>query len=338
MTSEAKTRDGLFKVHRIGARLLFEIPRDQLGKDQLLVTEIAKTVLGSGYGGQAVSNKVYRWERRENRVFLRSVSYDAIVDPKVNEARAVADANVNPIVAVFNVVSFGRDSAMVIDVTRLFTQPPSELGPGSRIPGNVDATRSFIESATPFVDNVNVYAMLTFAQAGGGGRGAAAAPAGRGGAPTNNNASNTVVMSWSFHRLPDKPMMARLCDDRVGYFSTRATDYPDVGSKVNEKCFITRYRLEKKDPNAAMSEPVKPIVYYIDPATPKKWIPWFKKAIEDWQPAFEAAGFKNAIIAKEAPANDPDWSAEDARYSVVRWLPVHHRKRLGPERARPPLG
>lgn len=329
VTSEAKTRDGLFKVHRIGARLLFEIPRDQLGKDQLLVTEIAKTVLGSGYGGQAVSNKVYRWERRENRVFLRGVSYDAIVDPKVNEARAVADANVNPIVSVFNVESYGRDSSMVIDVSRLFTQPPSELGPGSRIPGNVDATRSFIESATPFVDNVNVYATLTFAQAGGGGRGAAAAPAGRGG-PTNNNASNTVVMSWSFHRLPDKPMMARLCDDRVGYFSTRSTDYTDVGDKVNEKCLITRYRLEKKDPNAAMSEPVKPIVYYIDPATPKKWIPWFKKAIEDWQPAFEAAGFKNAIIAKEAPANDPDWSPEDARYSVVRWLPSTTENASGP--------
>jgi hypothetical protein len=330
VTGEAKTRDGLFKVHRIGARLLFEIPREQLGKDQLLVTEIAKTVLGSGYGGQAVSNKVYRWERRDNRVLLRSVSYDAIVDPGTNEARAVADANVNPIVGAFNVESYGRDSSMVIDVSRLFTQPPAELGPGARIPGTVDATRSFIESAVPFVDNVNVSATLTFAQAGGGGRGAAAAPAGRGGAPTNNNASNTVVMSWSFHRLPDKPMMARLCDDRVGYFSARTTDYTDRGDKVNDKCFITRYRLEKKDPSAALSEPVKPIVYYIDPATPKKWIPWFKKAIEDWQPAFEAAGFKNAIIAKEAPANDPDWSPEDARYSVVRWLPSTTENASGP--------
>ena len=331
VTGEAKSRAGLFKTIRIGARLLFEIPRNQLGKDQLLVTEIAKTVLGSGYGGQSVSNRVFRWERRENRVYLRSVSYEAIADPSSIEHRAVMDANVNPIVSVFNVESYGADSSMVIDVTRLFTQPPAELGPGTRIPGTVDATRSWIESATPFVDNVNVYATLTFAQAGGGGgRGAAApTPAGRGGAAPNTNPSNTIVMSWSFHRLPDTPMQARYCDDRVGYFMMRTTDYTDRNNKVSPKCFITRYRLEKKDPSAAMSEPVKPIVYYIDPATPKKWVPWFKKAIEDWQPAFEAAGFKNAIIAKEAP-NDPDWSPEDARYSVVRWLPSTTENASGP--------
>ncbi|MBI3567096.1 MAG: zinc-dependent metalloprotease [Gemmatimonadetes bacterium] len=329
---DAHARGGLFKTIRIGQRLLFEIPRNQLDKDQLLVTEIAKNVLGAGYGGQAVSNRVYRWELRDNRVYLRSVSYEAIADRNTTEYRAVQDANVNPVVAVFNVDAYGPDSSMIVDVTRLFTQPPAELGPGGRIPGTVDAQRSWIESATPFVDNVNVYATLTFAQnaAALGGRGAPApAPGGRGGAPTNTNPSNTVVMSWSFHRLPDVPMQPRYCDDRVGYFMMRTTDYTDVNDKVNAKCFITRYRLVKKDPSAALSEPVKPIVYYIDPATPKKWVPWFKKAIEDWQPAFEAAGFKNAIIAKEAP-DDPDWSPEDARYSVVRWLPSTTENASGP--------
>ena len=136
-------------------------------------------------------------------------------------------------------------------------------------------------------------------------------------------------MSWSFHRLPDVPMQPRLCDNRVGYFSVNFTDYTDEGQQVKEKCYIARYRLEKKDPNAAISDPVKPIVYYIDPATPAKWIPWFKKAIEDWQPAFEAAGFSNAIIAREAP-DDPDWSPEDARYSVVRWLPSTTENASGP--------
>lgn len=327
---EAKARDGLFKTIRIGPRLLFEIPHDQLDKDQLLVTEIAKTVLGAGYGGQAVSNRVYRWQLRDNRVYLRSVSYEAIADPNTTEFRAVQDANVNPIVAVFNVDAYGRDSSMVIDVTRLFTQPPAELGPGPRIPGTVDAARSYIESATPFVDNVNVYATLTFAQnTTAGGRGAAApVPFGRGGA-TNANPSNTIVMSWSFHRLPDVPMQPRYCDDRVGYFMMRTTDYTDANDKVSAKCFITRYRLVKKDPSAALSDPVKPIVYYIDPATPRKWIPWFKKAIEDWQPAFEAAGFTHAIVAREAP-NDPDWSPEDARYSVVRWLPSTTENASGP--------
>ena len=321
----------MFAVHRVGTRLLFEIPRAQLNKDELLVTEIARTALGVGYGGQAVSNRVYRWERRDNRVYLRSISYEAIADSTTPEYRAVRDANVPPIVAVFNVEAYGPDSSMVIDVSRLFTQPPTELGPGGRIPGALDATRSWVESATPFPDNVNVYSTLTFAQqgAGGGGRGGAPAPGGGRGATTNNNPSNTIVMSWSFHKLPDVAMTPRLCDERVGYLSVRVTDYTDEKDKVSAKCFITRYRLEKKDASAAISEPVKPIVYYLDPATPKKWVPWLKKAIEDWQPAFEMAGFKNAIIAKEAP-NDPDWSPEDARYSVVRWLPSTTENASGP--------
>jgi len=331
VTAEAVTRVGLFKIHRIGSRLLFEIPRDQLGRDQLLVTEIARTVLGSGYGGQAVSNRVYRWERRENRIDLRSVSYEAMAEPGTPEYEAVQDANVNPIVATLNVEAYGPDSTMVVDVTRLFTQPPSELGPGARIPGNIDQTRSWIDKAVPYPDNVNVYATLTFAQQAGAGRGAAQAPVpgGRGGAG-NTNPSNTIQMSWSFHKLPDAPLMPRLCDDRVGYFAVRFTDFTDTGDRVRQRCYITRYRLEKKNPNAAISDPVKPIVYYIDPATPRQWIPYFKKAIESWQPAFEAAGFSNAIVAREAPTNDPDWSPEDARYSVVRWLPSTTENASGP--------
>ena len=337
ITDEAQSSPGMFGVHRIGSKLMFEIPRSQLDKDELLVIEIAKTVLGAGYGGQAVSNGVYRWQLRDDRVYLRAVSYEAMADSSTPEYRAVEAANTPPIVADFNVEAYGADSAVVIDVTRLFTQPPAELGPGRRIPGNVDAGRSWIERATPFPDNVNVYATLTFAQQPSRG-GAAAAPApARFGVTQNDNPSNTVVMSWSFHRLPDVPMKPRLCDDRVGYFSVRFTDYTDVGQQVKEHCFITRYRLEKKDPSAAISDPVKPIVYYIDPATPKKWVPWMKKAIEDWQPAFEAAGFSHAIIAREAP-DDPDWSPEDARYSVVRWLPSTVENASGPHVSDPRSG
>ncbi|GMV04529.1 MAG: glutaminyl-tRNA synthetase [Gemmatimonadota bacterium] len=329
VTSEAKSRSGLFTVHRIGSRLLFEIPREQMGKDQLLVTEIAQTVLGSGYGGQAAGNRVMRWELRDHRVLLRTVSYEAVADPDVPEYAAVQAANVSPIIAALNVEAYGPDSAAVVDVTRLFTQPPAEMGPGTRIPGNVDAARSWVESATPFPDNLNVYSTLTFAQQPSTNRAAAPPTPARFGATQNNNPSNTIVMSWSFHRLPDVPMKPRLCDDRVGYFSVRLTDYTDDAQQVKESCFITRYRLEKKDPSAAVSDPVKPIVYYIDPATPRKWVEWFKKGVEDWQPAFEAAGFSNAIVAREAP-DDPDWSPEDARYSVIRWLPSTVENASGP--------
>jgi hypothetical protein len=328
ITDEAQSRPGLFAVHRIGARLMFEIPRSELDKDQLLVIEIAKTVLGAGYGGQSVTNGVYRWQLRDDRVYLRAVSYEAMADSTTPEYRAVEAANTPPIVADFDVEAYGADSAVVVDVTQLFTEPPVELGPGRRIPGNVDADRSWIERATPFPDNVNVYATLTYAQQPS--RGASAPPTPGGfGVTQNDNPSNTVVMSWSFHRLPDVPMKPRLCDDRVGYFSVRFTDYTDEGQQVKERCYIARYRLEKKDPTAAVSDPVEPIVYYIDPATPRKWVPWFKKGIEDWQPAFEAAGFSNAIVAREAP-DDPDWSPEDARWSVVRWLPSTVENASGP--------
>ncbi len=124
-------------------------------------------------------------------------------------------------------------------------------------------------------------------------------------------------------KLPEKPMMPRLFDERVGYFSVQQMDYGQDEHRAPRRRYIARWRLEKKDPDAALSEPVKPIVYYIDPATPTKWVPYLKRGIESWQEAFEAAGFKNAILAKDAPTKeeDPDWSPEDARYSVIRWLP-----------------
>ena len=127
-------------------------------------------------------------------------------------------------------------------------------------------------------------------------------------------------------------MMPRLCDSRVGYFRTRSMDFSRPEQRAQDRCFITRYRLEKKDPSAAVSEPVKPIVYWVDPATPEWLKPWVRKAIESWQPAFEAAGFRNGIIARDAPsaAEDPDWSAEDARYGVIRWLPSTIENAVGP--------
>jgi hypothetical protein len=142
--------------------------------------------------------------------------------------------------------------------------------------------------------------------------------------------SATVIMHYSMVRLPEKPMMPRLFDERVGYFSVRKQDYGKDEQRAPERTYITRWRLEKKDESAAISEPVKPIVYYIDPATPTKWVPFIKKGVEDWQPAFEAAGFRRAIIAREAPKDDPDWSPEDARFSVIRWLPSTIENASGP--------
>ena len=312
---------------------MFEIPRSELGKDILLVSEIAKTTLGVGYGGQALNNRVLRWERRDNRVLLRGVSYEIMASDTTSPiVGAVQAANVQPIISVFNVEAYGPDSSMVIDVTRMFTQVPLELSPAQRISprAQLDANRSFIERAVSFPDNVNVETTLTFnnppaPQGQGGGN----QPQGGFGQRGTTAPSATVVMHYSFHKLPEVAMKPRLCDRRVGYFSVRVTDYSRPEHRSEERCYITRYRLEKKDAEAPVSEPIKPIVYYIDRNTPKQWIPYLIKGVEDWQPAFEAAGFKNAILGKVAP-DDPDWSPEDARYSVIRWLPSTTENASGP--------
>ena len=304
ITKDAQSKTGVFTVHRIKDRLYYEIPKEQLGREFLWVSQIKSTTLGSGQGGQAAGNRVVRWERRGDRVFLRSVSYEISADPQAPIARAVRDANYDPIVMSFNIEALGKDDAPVIEVTRLFTSDVPEFSGRSRVRARTfDQSRSFVDRTATFPQNIEVEAIQTYNNPPdeGGGRGGAPTPppgGGRGAAPVRPGTAS-VVMHYSMVLLPEKPMQPRLFDERVGYFSTATMDYSQDEHKAPERRFITRYRLEKKDPNAALSEPVKPIVYWIDPATPTKWIPYVKKGVEDWQPAFEAAGFKNAIVAKK---------------------------------------
>jgi hypothetical protein len=142
--------------------------------------------------------------------------------------------------------------------------------------------------------------------------------------------SATVLTYHSMVKLPRSLMMPRSVRRARRATSRRADRLRHRRAPLDPKRYIVRYRLEKKDPNAALSEPVKPIVYYVDPATPAKWVQYMKKGIEDWQPAFEAAGFKNAISARERRSNDPDWDPEDVRYSVMRWLPSTTENASGP--------
>ena len=337
ITKEAKSDEGVFTVHTIKDKVYYEIPKRELNKEFLWVSQIAKTTLGVGYGGQAAGNRVVKWERKGNRVLLRNVSYDVIADPKLPVARAVQAANNDTIIMSFNVEAIGKDDAAVIDVTRLFTSEVTEFSARTRLRARgFDATRSFIERTKSFPTNIEVEVSQTYTSPpdpnpGGGGGGPQPAPNPFAtGMRAGTNA--TVVMHYSMVKLPENPMMPRLFDDRVGYFSISKYDYGIDEHRAPERTYITRWRLEKKDPNAALSEPVKPIVYYVDPATPTKWIPYIKKGIEDWQPAFEAAGFKNAIIAKEAPSKseDPYWDPEDARYSVIRYLPSTIENASGP--------
>ena len=333
------TKSGLFKTHLIGTSLYYEIPAGELGKDMLLITQIAKNNDGDGYGGEPIDNRVVKWERRGNRVLLRNVSFAVVADPSAPIAEAVRNANFDAILAVFPVAAFGPDSAAVIDVTRLYTSPPNEISAIQAIRGQLDAARSFLERVATYPQNLEVEAALTInaqPQPQSFFPGAPPQPP----APGTPTSTKSVVVHWSMVKLPETPMQPRLRDSRVGYFYTSNTDYSRPEQRAQSRNFITRYRLEKKDPAAAISEPVKPIVYYVDPATPTWLVPWVKKGIEEWQVAFEAAGFRNAIIAKDAPSKqeDPDWSMEDARYSSIRWLPSTIENANGPSDADPRSG
>lgn len=332
ITKEAKSTPGIFTVHKVKDKYYYEIPKTEFDKQFLWVTQIARTTVGVGYGGQALSRRVVRWERNENKIHLRNVNYSVVADPTLPIARAVQAANNDTILMAFPVAAWGPNEAAVIDVTRLFTTDLFEFSARQRLNATtMDATRSYIERISPYPENIEAQATHTYTRI--------APPPGAPQQPANpftgagmNPGSATVVLHHSMVKLPENPMMPRLFDERVGYFSVATMDYGRTEQKATERRFITRWRLEKKDPNAAMSEPVKPIVYWIDSATPPWLIPYTKRGVEKWQKAFEAAGFKNAIIAKMAPTEkeDPTFSPEDARYSVIRWLPSTIENASGP--------
>lgn len=334
ITKDAKTQEGVFKVHQIRTRYYYEIPAKELGKEFLWVSQISRNTLGGGYGGQALNNRVVKWERHGNRVFLRSVLYEITANPRAAISRAVQSSNENTILMAFPIEAFGKDEAPVIDVGRLFSTDVPEFSARQSLRARaMDSSRSFLERVSAFPTNIEVEATHTYTAS-------TDSPTGPGGptppvpqspfATSMRGTTATVGMHFSMVKLPENPMMPRLADARVGYFSIATTDYGREEHKAASRRYITRWRLEKKDPSAAVSEPVKPIVYYVDPATPEKWAPFVKKGIEDWQPAFEAAGFKNAILAKDPPKDDPAWSPEDARNSVVRWLPSTIENAMGP--------
>lgn len=342
VTKEFTTDQGLFKVHRNKEKVLYEIPKAELGKEMLWVGQIRRTTIGVGYGGQSLGSKVVRWEQRGNKVLLKLVNYEVSADPKEPVARAVADANENAIVMAFNVEAFAKDGAAVIDVSRLFTTDVPEFSPRARLRARaIDTTRSFLDKVTSYPTNIEVDATHTYTTPTDMPTMGAAVPApnpflGAGMRP----GSGTVAVHYSMVKLPEQPMMPRLFDERVGYFSHSTTDYSRPEAKAVRRTFLARWRLEKKDPTAALSEPVKPILFYVDPATPKHLAPYVKAGVEWWQTAFEEAGFKNAIIGKYAPTKeeDPDWSPEDARYSVIRWLPSTIENAMGPHISDPRSG
>ena len=327
------TDSGVFSVHRSGEKLFYEIPKAMFGREFLLVADQRGTIRGVRYAGEEISDRIVVWERMGNKVFLRIVSYAMRADSTQPVSRAVRLSNIAPIIMSFDVASWHMpDSNAVIEVTKLFTTDVAELNlhqSGIRI-RRMDPARSVIDRARSFPRNIEVSALQTFE--------VDSVPGPAGGPPNRSLSTITMLMNYSMVLLPDQPMMARLCDDRVGYFNISFENYDEDRVSGPRRCFIKRFRLEPKDPNAAVSDPIKPIVWYIDPATPAKWVPWLIKGVEMWEPVFRGAGFSNAITARLPAAGDTDFDLDDARFSTIRWLPSTIENAYGPSVSDPRSG
>ena len=336
ITTNAVTKIGLFRVHRIEEKLFYEIPEEALGLDMLWVVQISETTAGSSYAGMPAVDRVVRWEKHGDTILLRDVRYGIRADTTDPIAQAVKASNLAPILRTFDVKAYGKDKAPVIEVTDLFTKDVPELSAHRALgAGAMDSARSFIEDFKAFPQNINVRVLASYAPGKASGTDRPSSDEG------NQSSGVSAVISHSMVKLPATPMKPRRFDSRVGFFTETFTDYADESLHAAETVqYITRWRLEKKDPDAKVSEPINPIVFYVGREVPEKWKSYVKAGIEDWEPAFEAAGFTNAIFGKYPPnpREDPDWDVEDARISAVRWLPASIENAFGPHVADPRSG
>ena len=344
LLANSVTDTGLITTHHMGERWFLEIPADLLGRELFWYSELAEMPASFvGVAGLQVGSRMVKFERMNDRIFVRDLS-DPLqkrstlpVEPGDQPTSEEKQEQVSPAIEAFSlptvlaalpIAGETPDGALVIDVTDVFASDLTDFSAvpmlgmsGIQVVGAAP-DRSFIQSIKTFPRNLEIRSFLTYNVAG-------------------DISSTSVVVSHSITLLPDDPMMPRFFDPRVGYFTISFDDFgatDAAGSVVRE--FINRYRLEKADPGAELSDPVKPIVYYIDRNWPDKWRPYIKQAVEDWQVAFEAAGFSNAIIAMDAPSveEDPDWDPSDTRYSVIRWVEQPHENAMGPNTHDPRTG
>ncbi|SMO78713.1 protein of unknown function [Gracilimonas mengyeensis] len=329
-----ETSEGLFTLHQSDGKLFYEIPDSLLGRDMIILSRIAKTAQGLGWGGDRIApQQVVRWEKKNGRIFLRGISYDNSANHDDPVYRAVQNSNFPTIIAAFDILE-SKDNSSMIDVTDLYLEDSKTFGLQNRDRSRykisrLDRNRSYLEFAKTFPTNIEIRTVLTYEAA----------------EPPSQERTGAVSLevNHSMILLPKEPMRPRFYDERVAMMSVSQTDFSDDAQFSKVKEYVTRFRLEPKDPEAykrgELVEPKKPIIFYIDPATPEKWRPYFMEGVNQWVEAFEAAGFKNAIRAEMAPEDDPNFSLLDARYSVIRYIasPVHSAN-AGPDVVDPRSG
>jgi len=351
ITDKAMTQSGLFTIHKVDDKWYFEIPDSLFNREILAITRFVKSPAGSrSYGGEEINEQTIRFEKGpSDNVFMRVVTIISVATDSTQPiAQAVRNSNVDPIAAAFEIKAYGKDSnSVVIDVSDFFKldNQPVSLSPEIKRKYNlsgISSDRSYISYIHSFPLNTEVRTVKTFSSSPvssmGFGTSSVSLPA------ADVAGAVTMELNNSFILLPAIPMRKRLFDSRVGYFASDYTVYNDNQQKVETSSFIHHWRLEPKDEDLArwkkgeLVEPKKPIVFYIDPATPKQWRPYLILGINDWQKAFEKAGFKNAIMGKEWPENDSSMSLEDARYSAVLYFASDIENAYGPNIADPRTG
>lgn len=342
ITPKTITQKGLFTVHQAEGKYYFELADSLLGRDIMVITRFIKTPAGAAnYGGEELNEQVVRWEKGPfNNLFLRAVTLISAADSTNMIYKAVSNSNLDPIIAAFDIKAIGKDStSTIIDMTDFLKSDAPILsvsGEAKRVMGMgpLAADRSYIKSLRTYPINTEVCLVRTYP--------ATPQPTTR--LPAVFAGAVTLELNNSFILLPKVPMRKRLFDYRVGYFASEYNLYGDNQQEVESETFIHRWRLEPREEDidkwkrGELVVPKKPIVYYIDPATPKKWRPYLIAGINDWQGAFEKAGFKNAIMGKEWPENDTTMSLEDARYSVIRYYASPRENAYGPNIADPRSG
>jgi hypothetical protein len=343
ITDKAKSSQGLFVVHKVEDKHYFEISDSLFGKEIMAITRFTKVAGGGGvYGGELANQQVVKFEKGpDDKIFMRVVTVISVADSSQPIYKAVRNSTLDPIAFSFDIKSLGKDSSgAVIDVTEFFNgdNQAVSINPNAKKRLNLTSfqkDRSYIESIKSFPINTEVRTVKTFSASSGSGSSPSPFPSASLPAAASSGAI-TLETNTSFVLLPANPMQKRVNDIRVGFFAEEYTVFSDDQQKVENSDFIVRWRLEPKAEdldkwkNGGLVEPQKQIIYYIDPATPKKWRPYLIQGINDWQSAFEKAGFKNAIIGKEWPENDSTMSLEDARFSVLRYFASDIPNAYGP--------
>lgn len=340
-----KTLKSFFKVHLVADKYLFEIPDSLLKKDILIVSRIDKAPAGfrlpggiMSYAGDEIGSSVIEFEKIPgDKMVMRSVAFREFSNDTTENglSHALINSNYQTIQGAFPIKAVNKeDKSTVIDVTDFINGDNNIFSLSDpfvkSLIGNLIMDRSFIDNALAYPANVEIKSVKTYNMRPG--------PGGYTAPPVTFEFNSSIVL------LPAVPMKARLADPRIGFFSNSYVDFDANPRGVTNTNYIWRWRMEPKAEDmdkykrGELVEPQKPIVIYIDPATPKKWVPYLMQGINDWQAAFEKAGFKNAIMAKLAPLNDSTWSIDDARHSVLVYKPSAIANAMGPSIKDPRTG